>query len=195
MFLNTRITPYLLAGALLTCAPIAQAKGKPKAAPAPKPPAVTPIKAHNIKEALEILQKTPDGALKAFLAAMVGGNTTAIRQLIMPVSDADFAILTNQKPPDPQTREVMISRIAGMPVRALHVGEVVSLPGNKTLTVGKDDIGDDHVLLQMPNGPLPYLILRVKNVWYVDASSIIAGRKTSLALAKEKEEKEKKGKH
>lgn len=183
--------PWLLAGALIACAPMAQAKGKPKAAHAPKTPAVTPIKARNMKEALEVLQKTPDGALKAFLAAMVGGDPGAIRQLIMPVSDADFAILTNQQPPDPKTRETLISRIAGMPVRALRVGEVVPLPGGKTLTVGKDDIGDDHVLLQMPNGPLPYLILRVKNVWYVDAESIIAGRKTALALAKEKDKKPK----
>jgi hypothetical protein len=183
----TKHLPWLLAGALLACAPMAQAKGKAKA----KTPDVTPIKARNMQEALAILQKTPDGALKAFLAALVGGDDVAIRQLIMPVSDADFAVLTNQKPPDPKVRDLLVSRIAGMPVRALHVGEVVPLPGGKSLTVGKDDIGDDHILLQMPNGPLPYLLLRVKNLWYVDASAIIAGRKTAAQLAKEKSVKAK----
>ena len=184
---NTHL-PWLLAGALLACAPTSQAKSAARA-PARKTPAVTPIKARDMEDAVTILQKTPDGALKAFLAALIGGDDVAIRQLVLPVSDADFAILTNQKPPDPKTRDVLVSRIAGMPVRALRVGETIPLPGGKSLTVAKGDIGADHVLLQMPNGPLPYLILRIKNVWYVDASAIIAGRKTAAQLAKEKSKK------
>lgn len=180
--------PWLLAGTLLNCTPLAQAKGTGKAS-APKTHAVVPIKAHSMAEAVSILQKTPDGALKAFLAALIGGDTVAIRQLTLPVSDADFAVLTNQKPPEPKVRDALVSRVAGMPVRALRVGETIALPGGKSLTVAKEDIGEDHVLLQMPNGPLPYLILRIKNAWYVDPSAIIAGRKATAELAREKAKK------
>lgn len=175
--------PWLLAGALLTCASTGHAKGAAKA------PVVTPLEAKNAAEAMAALQQSPDGALRAFLVSMISANPAAIRQLILPVSDQDFAFLVNQTPPPPKERDVLVARIAGLPVRAVRQGEVLPLPGGRKLTVTKADVGEDHLLLLMPNGPLPYLVLKVKNRWYVDASSIIAGRKTSLRLAKEKSKK------
>lgn len=178
--------PWLLAGALLACAPVAQAKG------ADRPPAARPLAAKTPAEAMAALQQSPDGALRAFLVSLVSGNAAALRQLTMPVGDKDFAYLVNQAPPAPRERDALVARIAGLPVRAVRQGEVLALPGGKKLTVTKDDVGDDRLLLLMPNGPLPYLVLRVKGRWYVDASSIIAGRKESLRLAQEKAKKAKK---
>jgi len=172
----------LLAGASLAGAPILRAKD------APKPP-VKPLEAKNPSEAMAALQQSPDGALRAFLVSMVSANPAAIRQLILPVSDKDFAYLINQTPPAPKERDLLVARIAGMPVRAVRQGEVLTLPGGKKLTVSKDDVGEDQLLLLMPNGPLPYLVLKIKNRWYVDASSIIAGRKAAAQLAKEKAKK------
>ena len=142
-----------------------------------------PDKAATAAAATDALQQTPEGALRAFLASMLGPDPATLRQVILPVSDADFAVLLASKPVSTEMRQIEVSRIASMPLRALKAGDTVALPAGRSLTVGKGDVGRDTALIQMSSNPLPVLVHRVKGRWYVDAAPIIAARRTASALA------------
>ena len=153
-----------------------------------------PDKATTASAATDALQQTPEGALRAFLASMLGPDPATLRQVILPVSNADFALLLASKPVSTEVRQIEVGRIASMPLRALKAGDTVTLPGGRSLTIGKGDVGHDTTLLQMSSNPLPVLIHRVKGRWYVDAAPMIAARRTAAALQK-KLPKQVAGKH
>ncbi len=141
-----------------------------------------PDQATTAADAAEALQQTPEGAVRAFLASMLGPDPATLHQVILPVADADFALLLASKPMSTEVRQAEVGRIASMPLRSLKAGDTVTLPGGRTLTIGKADVGRDTVLLQMSSNPLPLLVHRVKGRWYVDAAPLIAARRTAAEL-------------
>lgn len=171
-----RARPLLPALALLTLAPLAL----------PTRAAVKdPDQAKTAADATEALQQTPEGALRAFLASMLGPDPATLRQVILPVSDADFALLLASHPLPTEVRQIEVSRIASMPLRSLKPGDTVTLPNKRTLTISKSDVGRDTALIQMSSNPLPVLVHRVKGLWYVDAAPIIAARRTAAELRRQ----------
>ena len=115
---------------------------------------------------------------------MIGSDTAILHQVILPVSAADFQVLAGAKPASDHDRATGVVGIASMQFRVLQLGDVVALPGGRSMRITRNDIDADHVLLQMPGGPVPVLVRRIKSLWYVDAASIIAARKTATELSR-----------
>lgn len=173
------LAPALLILALLILAPASLLTPPCRAA------VKDPDKATTAADATEALQQTPEGALRAFLASMLGPDPATLRQVILPVSEADFAVLLASRPMSTEARQIEVGRIASLPIRSLKAGDTVALPGGRSLKIAKDDVGRDHVLLQMSSGPLPILVRRLNGRWYVDAAPIIAARRTAAALRRQ----------
>lgn len=127
--------------------------------------------------AVKELQHTPDGAVRAFLVSMITPDPATLQQVILPVSADDFNLLVSHSPVSPDSRKVLVSRIADMPLKPLAAGDEVALPNGKKFTVQKSDVGVDHVLLQIPGGPIPVLVQRIRGAWFVNANPIVAARR------------------
>ena len=87
------------------------------------------------------------------------------------------AVLFQGESAPPQVVAQIEKQLASEEIRQLKPGDKVSLPGGGTMTVGADDVNADQVLLQIPNHPVPYSVVRKKNGWRVDATPIIQARK------------------
>lgn len=131
-------------------------------------------------EAVRELQHTPEGAVRAFLVSMITPDPAALQQVILPVSADDFNMLVAHSPLSPDSRKAVVGRITDMPLKPLAAGDKITLPNNKTFTVQKSDVNPDHVLLQIPGGPIPVLVERIHGAWFVNAGPIIAARRETV---------------
>ncbi|GAA5507415.1 SHD1 domain-containing protein [Novipirellula caenicola] len=122
---------------------------------------------------------SPEDVLRQFLVALAGGNRRQVVTLILPHPNA--AVLLQGEAAPPQVVAEMKKQIASEEIRRLKLGEKVSLPGGRTMTVGDEDVSTERVLLQIPNHPIPYSLIRKKNGWRVDAAPIIQARVAALA--------------
>ncbi|WP_372723409.1 SHD1 domain-containing protein [Novipirellula sp.] len=122
---------------------------------------------------------SPEDVLRQFLVALAGGNRRQVVTLILPHPNA--AILLQGEAAPPQVVAEMKKQLASEEIRRLKLGEKVSLPGGRTMTVDEEDVSTERVLLQIPNHPVPYSLVRKKNGWRVDAAPIIQARVAALA--------------
>jgi hypothetical protein len=122
----------------------------------------------------------PEDVLRQFLVALAGGNRKQTAALMLPHPNA--AVLLQGESAPPQVVAQMEKQLASAEIRRLKPGEMVSLPGGGTMTVGTDDVNADRVLLQIPDQPVPYTIERRKNGWRVDATPIIQARNAALTM-------------
>jgi hypothetical protein len=178
MTVARRLALWALAVALAVGAPQAQGRGKPvsKHSARPRAGVGTP---HSATEAATSLQASPDGALRAFLASIISRDLTTLRQVILPVSEDDWRYLVPARPLPAGAREAIGAQIGQMPIHSLQPGETVALAGGRSFRVGRGDVGPDHVLLQTQEKQVPVLVVRIKGLWYVDPTSIIAARKAT----------------
>lgn len=123
---------------------------------------------------------SPEDVLRQFLVALAGGNRRQVAALMLPHPNA--AVLFQGESAPPQVVAQIEKQLAGEEIRQLKSGEVVSLPSGGTMSVGADHVNADQVLLQIPNHPLPYSVVRRKNGWRVDATPIIQARRTAQAM-------------
>lgn len=101
--------------------------------------------------------RLPEDVLFDFLVANLGGSEEDIRPLILDHPDAAL-LWQGAYPPD----------VAALLAEQYHGMEIARV-----------EEGPDRVLLQSSSSPIPLAVHRVGDEWRVDASPIIAFRKTS----------------
>ena len=68
---------------------------------------------------------------------------------------------------------------ASAPIQQLKVGETVTMPGGKTLTVDDSMVNEDTAMLTMQGNPIPFTLKRGDAGWKVDPAPMIAARKAA----------------
>jgi len=134
-------------------------------------------------------RKTPKGTLRLFTLGVLLTDEQLVKATILPVSEEDFAYLMQKTKNLRSTPMQLKDACAKMKVRALKPGDMVTLPGGKTVTVSEEEVTDKRIVLLAENQPVPTRLYKAKGFWWVDASPVIAGRKTADKVSKEKDQK------
>ena len=125
---------------------------------------------------------SPEQALRIFLIAMMTKDEATLRAVTLPTDDFDW-LLRGQAVPSDQA-EAFKAQMARQPIRALKPGDVITLPGNRKVTVHKEEVTADRAVLLPEGAPVPNRVRRLDGRWRVDATPIIAGRKAAEAARK-----------
>lgn len=122
---------------------------------------------------------TPEQALRVFLVAMAIKDAETLRSVTLPTKDFEWLLKGEVVPPDhiDEFRQI----VAKIPIRALKPGEEFTLPRNRKMKVGPDEVGPARAVLLPENAPMPNRVQKVDGRWRVDATPIIAGRKAAEA--------------
>ena len=123
---------------------------------------------------------SPEDVLRKFIVSLAGGNRKQAATLIVPHPDA--AILFQGESAPPAIVAQIEEQLASAEIRRLKPGDEVALTGGQAVTVGADDVSANRVLLQVPNHPIPYTVVRNKDGWQVDATPIIQARQAAFAM-------------
>ena len=122
---------------------------------------------------------TAEGTLRSFMLGVAQSNEALIRKTIMPTSEEDLALLLRTETPPEDVRAFL----ANARIRELAPGDTVTLPGNKTVKVGADEVTKDRKVLLLSDMPVPTRLQRLNGQWRVDARPMIDVRK---AMSKSK---------
>lgn len=144
-----------------------------------RPPAIITVPGSLEKSRYEGTE--PEDILCQFLMAVFEGNEKRIRELMVPNADADYLWKGGGFPPAeamPQLRK----QFADTPWKRLAIGDKVKIPGGGVLVLDEGHVNPDRQQICGDDGPLPYILARIDGKWRVDASPIIAARKTAMRL-------------
>jgi hypothetical protein len=130
----------------------------------------------------DVAAATPEEAFRTFLIAMVTKDEATLRSVTLPTDEFDWLLKGQALPAD--RIEDFKAQVARQPIRALKPGEVISLPGNRKMTVQPEEVTADRAVLLPEGAPLPNRLQKVDGRWRVDATPIIAGRKAAESARK-----------
>jgi len=83
----------------------------------------------------------------------------------------------NGEAPD---KETAMKAIVQMELRQMKLGETFRIPGGETvITLDEKHVADDAMMIMPAGSPLPTQLYKEKGNWWVDASQVIAMRKTA----------------
>ncbi len=131
---------------------------------------------------IDLVNKTPEDALRTFLMAMMAADEQTLRVVALPNPELDL-LLTGNPPPFRGVKEVK-EGILKMQIERLKVGDQVRLPGNKVHVTRAGEVGRDRAVLLPEDAPVPTRLRLVDGHWKVDASTYIAARKAADASRK-----------
>lgn len=133
--------------------------------------------------------KTPEAAFRTFMVAVFERDEPTLRAVTLPAEGFEW-LLQGQVIPKDQVA-AMRAQLEKMPIKVLKAGDTIKLPGNRTATVGAEEVGEDRAVLLPQGAPVPTRCRKVEGVWRVDAAPIIAGRKAADSARKAAQEKAK----
>src|SRR5204862_4162292 len=103
----------------------------------------------------------PEQVLRTFLIAMIEADEAGIRSVAMPRPNMEILWRQTAKV-EPGVREQMLRDVRQARLRRLLVGEVIMLPGARRMQVTENDVNDGHLLIQMYDDPLPFILVRIE---------------------------------
>jgi hypothetical protein len=128
---------------------------------------------------IDLVDKTPEDALRTFMMAMAAADEQTLRAVTLANSDLDL-LLTGEGPPFKGVKE-MKQDMHKMKIERLKVGDQVKMPGNKVHVIRVTEVGQGRATLLPEDAPFPTRLRLVSGHWKVDAAPIIAARKTAGA--------------
>jgi hypothetical protein len=158
--------------------------GPAAAAPKPKPKPAPPANRKALAK-VDLVDRTPEDALRTFLMARVVADETTLRAVTLPNPDLDW-LLRGEEPPFKGLRELKLE-MRRMPIERLKFGDKVTLPGNKVHVIRATEVGRDRAALLAEGQPTHMLLRKVNDHWKVDATPIIAARKAADAARQQAE--------
>ncbi|HEV8000710.1 MAG TPA: hypothetical protein VGP63_12575 [Planctomycetaceae bacterium] len=123
---------------------------------------------------------TPEEALKDFLAAMIENDQAGIQRTALP--NPELSLLWHSDKLTPAQKAIARAEINPSSFRRLKVGDRVKLPGGQKIVFDKNWINDRRQAISVSDGPLPFILVKVKDEWRVDATPLIAGRLAAAAV-------------
>jgi hypothetical protein len=122
---------------------------------------------------------TPEDALRTFMVATARHDEPVLRVVTLPTPE--LGRLLQGRPAPPEAVEQVRSLAAKMKFRRLQPGDKVTLPPDREVVVGPEDIAEDRAMLLPEGSPVPIRLRRIEGHWKVDAGPIIAARKAAEA--------------
>lgn len=126
-------------------------------------------------------EKTPEQVVRAFFIALINNDATALRSHIMPVSQADLALLTSGKRLSADDRKQFAAHFATVSITRVKPGSEYYPPDGTARTIPKDLPGVERVYLLPEDAPIPIRLVKVDGKWLVDTKPMLAGRKAAVA--------------
>ncbi len=158
--------------------------GGPAAVPRPQMAANSPAPPSKRKPLakIDLVDKTPEDALRTFMMAMAAADEKTLRAVTLPNNDLDV-LLTGEAPPFGGVKE-MKQQIQKMKIERLKEGDRVNMPGNKVHIVRVTEVGRDRAALLPEDAPFPTRLRLVSGHWKVDAGPVIAARKAASSASR-----------
>lgn len=154
------------------------------------PPIDTAATARPAVPAAEVVKpepSEPEVAAREFLLAMLSGDEAAVRRWSLP--HAEIAMLWSSPAP-PEAIAQARQYAEQLSFTRLQVGDVIQLPGGKTLTLDETHVNENRAQLMAPDAPIPFILVRGEERWRVDPSPLIASRKTVAAMMARREQRD-----
>jgi hypothetical protein len=123
---------------------------------------------------------TPEETLKDFLTAMIENDQAGIQRTALP--NPELSLLWHSDKLTPAQKAIARAEINPSSFRRLKVGDRVKLPGGQKIVFDKNWINDRRQAISVSDGPLPFILVKVKDEWRVDATPLIAGRLAAAAV-------------
>jgi hypothetical protein len=123
---------------------------------------------------------TPEEALKDFLTAMIENDQAGIQRTALP--NPELSLLWQGDKLTPAQKAIAKAGMNPSTFRRLKVGDVVQVPRGPKIVMDEKRINERTQHIVLPDGPLPFMLVKVGNSWKVDASPIIAGRIAAAAV-------------
>ena len=144
-------------------------RGDPMAAAQFKPKAPRP------ETKIEVVDSTPEEALKTFLLALAAQDETTLRAVALPHDD--FGLLLKGPVSSPDQLALLRARLQEKPIKRLTAGDQVNMPNGESRVIKLADVREGRVVLWPEGGPLPSRLENVGGHWKVFADPFIAARK------------------
>ncbi len=109
-----------------------------------------------------------------------------MRRVIIPTEETELKWLLNGQKAPPEAHDQIRDHFQKLAVKPLKVGDVIELPGKKTLQITDEMVGPDRAMLQFEGDPMPCRVERVDGQWLVDPLPLIAARKAAAAAIKKR---------
>jgi hypothetical protein len=124
--------------------------------------------------------RTPEDVLSAFLTAMMDDDQEGIRRTALP--NPELSVLWHGEPLTAAQKVVAKAAFKPSYFRRLKVGDPMRIPGGRKIVLDKRWINERRLAITMPDGRLPFFLVKIKDEWRVDASPVIAGRLAAAAV-------------
>jgi hypothetical protein len=146
-------------------------RGDPKATLAPEGDAPSE------RGTIELLDSTPENALKTFLLALAARDEASLRAVTLPAKDFDLLLRGPVATPDQLVQ--LKAHLEEKPIRRLRAGDPVKMPNGEERVISPDDVRENRVALWLDGEPLPARLEKVGGHWKVFAGTFIAARRAT----------------
>jgi hypothetical protein len=130
---------------------------------------------------VDLVDGTPEEALKTFMVALAAKDERVLRAITLP--DDGFEWLLKDRPA-PLTGELlrkMKERLEQTPFHRLKAGDRVKMPGGRAGVIQSADVRTGRVVLRPAGSPYPTRLENVEGHWKVFARPFIVARQTAEA--------------
>ena len=134
------------------------------------------------KTSVELVDSTPEDALKTFLLALEAKDDATLRAVALP--HAELEVLLKGPPAQPEQLALSRARLDEQPIRRLKAGDPVKMPNGDSLVIKINDVREGRVVLWPAGEPIPSRLENVEGRWKVFAGPYIAAQKQAGATAK-----------
>lgn len=118
----------------------------------------------------------PVQTLRAFFGAVITQDAKALRGLILPVSDTDFAFLLSDNAASPEKAKELADHFAKTPMTLRRPGETFAYPNGTKITVPTSPKGVTDAYVQTEEFAQLIRLVRVNDKWRVDTKPFFEGR-------------------
>jgi hypothetical protein len=122
---------------------------------------------------------SPEAAVREFLLASVFGEKDRINNCTLNVPGREILTENSGDAPPAEARQEIENQLKNLPLTRLKVGERISLPGDKSLTITADMVNENRQQLTGPEIPFPFVVVKEGEQWKVDPTPIIAARRAA----------------
>ena len=113
------------------------------------------------------------------MLALVSGDEDVLKKNSIPHKDLGILLSANRPPPEAVAQ--MKEMFGKLPLTQLKIGDSIKLPNGKEIIMNETHISEDRVMLNFPNNPLPFQLVRKENKWRVNPKPLISARKAAAA--------------
>ncbi len=124
-----------------------------------------------------------------FFKSILQNDKEGVLSTILPAEGAEI-LWQGQAPPKEMLKQIE-KAVQNLSIIEINEGETVELPNGKSFVITKEMINTRFIWVTMGGKrmPTPFLILKVKGNWKIDAKPLIAGRKAAKKIREQRKEK------